>query len=325
MLKEQFLKTKNLIRNVRNFQKIPNWYWVDKIPELNMSFNDVKVEPGSDKLFLKPLEIYVEKEKFDFLLTKKALDQAKFLKKKLNAKFFIDTNNDELILEVEGIKFSIQTLEELTIIWEIFWLGIYNFIYDRPVVMLDIGMNVGFASLYFARQENVKAIWSYEPFKVTYEQALHNFDLNPEISHKIKPFSYGIADEEKTVTLEFDYELRASIGVEGVSESRKKNQQVESFPKEEISLKPIGEELSSIISQHPDMDIIAKIDCEGSEYEIFDSLVAKGQLNQMKIIMMEWHRKGPDQLAEYLRQAGFAIFSRLPCSSNIGAIYAVRL
>ncbi|WP_275670300.1 MULTISPECIES: hypothetical protein [Okeania] len=43
MLKEPLLKTKNFLRNVRNYQKIPNWYWVDKIPKLNMSFNDVEV------------------------------------------------------------------------------------------------------------------------------------------------------------------------------------------------------------------------------------------------------------------------------------------
>ncbi len=324
MLTQPLLKTKNFLRNVRNFQKIPNWYWVDKIPELNMSFNDVEVERGSDKLFLKPLGIYVEKEKYDFLLTKKALNQAKFLKKKLNAKFSIGAN-DEFILEVEGIKVNIQTEEELSIIWEIYWLGIYNCIYEKPVVMLDIGMNTGLASLYFARQENVKSIWSYEPFKVTYDQALHNFDLNPEIAHKIKPFSYGVAAEEKTVKVEFDNQLRGSIGVEGVTENRKKSLENKSLPTEEISLKPISEELNSIISQHPDMDIIAKIDCEGSEYEIFDSLVAKGQLNQIKVIMMEWHYKGPDKLADYLRQAGFAIFSRLPRSSNIGAIYAVRV
>lgn len=321
MLKEPLLKTKNFLRNVRNYQKIPNWYWVDKIPELNMSFNDVEVESGSDKLFLKPLDIYIEKEKYDFLLQKKALNQAKFLKKKLNAKFLID-KNDELIVEIEGIKVNVQTAEELSILWEIFWLGIYTFIYDRPVVMLDIGMNVGLASLYFASQENVKSIWSYEPFNVTYKQALHNLDLNPDISQKIKPFSYGIAAEEKKVTVEFDYELRGSIGV---SEDRTNNKHNKSLPTEELTLKPISEELNSIISQHPDMDIVAKIDCEGSEYEIFDSLVAKGQLNQIKIIMMEWHNKGPDKLAEYLRQEGFAIFSRLPHSSNIGAIYAVRV
>ncbi|WP_293061811.1 FkbM family methyltransferase [Okeania sp. SIO2B3] len=320
MLKEPLLKTKNFLRNVRNYQKIPNWYWVDKIPELNMSFNDVEVERGSDKLFLKPLDIYVEKEKYDFLLERKALNQAKFLKKKLNAKFTID-KNDELIVELEGIKVNVQTAEELSILWEIFWLGIYTFIYDRPVVMLDIGMNVGLASLYFASQENVKSIWGYEPFQVTYEQALHNFDLNPDISQKIKPLSYGVAAEEKKVTVEFDYELRGSIGS---SEDRTNNKQNKSLPKEELTLKPISEELNSIISQHPDMDIVAKIDCEGAEYEIFDSLVAKGQLNQIKVIMMEWHSKGPDKLAEYLRQEGFAIFSRLPRSSNIGAIYAVR-
>lgn len=324
MLKKQFLKTKKFWRNLKNFQRIPNWYWVDKIPELKMSFNDVEVERGSDKLFLKPLEIYVTKEKHNFLLKKEVLNQAKFLKKKLNARFFLD-ENDELIIEVEGIKAIIQTASEISIVWEIFWLGIYNFIYDRPVVMLDIGMNTGFASLYFAKQENVRSIFSYEPFKMTYQQALRNFDLNPEISHKIQPFSYGIAAEEKTVTVEFDYDFKASIGVEGISEAQKNKTKNQSFAKEDITVKPISEVLDSIIYQHQDIDIVAKIDCEGSEYEIFDSLVAKGQLNQIKIIMMEWHKKGPDKLVENLRQAGFAIFSRLPRSGHIGAIYAVRV
>jgi hypothetical protein len=79
-----------------------------------------------------------------------------------------------------------------------------------------------------------------------------------------------------------------------------------------------------ITSDYPDIDIVAKIDCEGSEYEILDSLAATGQLGQIKIIMMEWHNKGPDALVKHLQDFGFIIFSRMPRSKNVGTLYAIK-
>ncbi len=36
-----------------------------------------------------------------------------------------------------------------------------------------------------------------------------------------------------------------------------------------------------------------------------------------KIIMMEWHKKGPDALVKHLQEFGFIIFSRMPRSKNV--------
>jgi hypothetical protein len=69
---------------------------------------------------------------------------------------------------------------------------------------------------------------------------------------------------------------------------------------------------------------MAKIDCEGSEYEILDALDQANLLNKFKIVIMEWHEKGPEKLETYLRKNNFTIFSRRPKSKAIGMIYAVR-
>jgi hypothetical protein len=70
---------------------------------------------------------------------------------------------------------------------------------------------------------------------------------------------------------------------------------------------------------------VAKIDCEGAEYEIIDSLYHSGKLNAIEAIMMEWHRDGPDHLLRVLTNAGFTVLS---CSTSDvarqGMIYALR-
>jgi FkbM family methyltransferase len=267
------------------------------------------------------LGIFLTKNKQDFLLQQNSFNRAKFLQDVFKAEFSIEENED-LVIEINNLKMKVQTEQEISIIHEIFWLGIYNLIYAQPIVVLDIGMNTGFASLYFATNENVQAVFGYEPFKKTYEQALSNFALNPSISEKIKPFDYGLGGEEQTLVVEYDYACKASIGVQGIPENLKNKSQ--SLAKEEIRIKAATEVLDSIISQYPGVDIVAKIDCEGSEYDILKVWQEKGQLGFLKVIMMEWHQKGPDPLVDDLKKAGFAIFSRLPKSTNIGTIYAVR-
>lgn len=312
----------NLVKTLKIRRHIPDNYWSKKIQGLDLGLGNFKFDPKNQKIFLKPLEIFLDKEKQDFLLDTKTLEQAKSLKRNFDAKFSIDDNND-LNVEINGLKMIVQTEQEIGIIKEIFWLGVYNLIYHQPLVVLDIGMNTGFASLYFATYENVQAVWGYEPFKMTYQQALQNFSLNPQINQKIKAFDYGISDRDQTLVVEYDYSCKASIGVEGIPEELKKND-TQTLVKEEISIKSIKGVIDAMISQYPNTNIVAKIDCEGSEYEIIKCLYETGQLGLLKVIIMEWHRQGPDPLVEYLTKAGFAIFSRLPKSKNVGMIYAVR-
>lgn len=314
------MKTRQKIKTLKNFMRVPDFYWLQKIAEWGLDVNDVDFDKESGKILVKSLNILISKDKDDFLLNPETLRMAKSLQKNHSAKFSVD-ENDELIGEIEGIKGFIQTEEELLILREVFVDGTYNFIHDKPVVVWDIGMNTGFASLYFASNEKVEAVWGYEPFGQTYQQALRNFDLNP-LAKKIKAFEYGVSDREQTLVVEYSYEHKASVGIDRIPEEALK--QAESLSKAEIRIKPATEVLESMRAEHPGLDIVAKIDCEGSEYEILSSLHAHGQLGHLKMVMIEWHEKGPDQLVENLRDSGFAIFSRRPKSKTIGMLYAVR-
>lgn len=322
MLAPTMLTTQNTIKMLKTFRHVPDFYWFQKIVESGISISDINFDKTSNTILLKPLGIRVTKEKKIFLLKNKFLALAKSCIRNANAKFFA-SDEGELIVEIEGIKIIIDTEQELSIVREIFVDGTYNLISDRPTVIWDIGLNTGMSSLYFAAKENVVAIMGYEPFKMTYNQALRNIALNPEVAPKIKAFDYGVGAKEETLTLDYNYECKASVGIHGVTIQDKANAE-RSFSQEEIRLKPAGEVLASIQAQYPEADIIAKLDCEGSEYNIISALYADNKLSCLKGVMMEWHNQGPKPLEEYLRKSGFVIFSRRPKSKTIGAIYAVK-
>lgn len=322
MLYQKLTEIYKKYQKIKNFSHISDDYWSERLSQNNISPKAVELDTNTHQLFLKPLNLFLIKDKHDFLLKSKVLNSAKTLQKALDANFYFDQNNN-LILELQGVKFIVENEQDIDIIKEIYYLGIYNFIYEKPVVVIDIGMNLGFASLYFASRSNVLAVFGYEPFEITYKQALNNFALNSEIAQKITPYQYGIAEKEQTLTIEFDYDVKGSIGMEGIDKKIKSSPD-KKLATAEMKLKSTNEVFQSILEQYPDVDIIAKVDCEGAEYEIFKVLSETGQLSRIKMVMMEWHKKGPAPLLNYLNQAGFASFSRLPASNNIGLLYAIK-
>ncbi|MGY6530732.1 MAG: FkbM family methyltransferase [Cyanobacterium sp.] len=304
--------------------RIPNRFWAEKIYANQVSFHKLTYDKTNNSILIKPFNflVYEQKPEYHFLLKEENVRLAQTLKKSYDCSF--ETNeNQELVVNIEGIKALIKSEQDLEIINEIFLQGVYNFICDQTLVVIDIGMNVGWASLYFALNDNVQQIYSFEPFRKTYEEALNNFALNPNLKQKINPFDYGIGGKDEVVTVEYDYDLKASVGVQGVPENMAKKSQGNKI-KEDITIKSATDVLSPIFEKFSDHDFMAKIDCEGSEYDILKSLEQANMLNRFKVIIMEWHEKGPDELVGYLRRANFTVFSRRPKSKNIGMIYAVR-
>ncbi|NCT52286.1 MAG: FkbM family methyltransferase [Microcystis aeruginosa G13-03] len=292
MLYQKLLDVHKRYRQFKTYPHITDEYWSSQLAEHNINPNYVEYDTKSGQLFYKPLGISLSKNKQDFLLGSKVFNKANALKSLADCKFYID-EQQELIIE-------------------------------KPCVAIDIGMNTGFASLFFANRANVKAVYSYEPFKATYDQALRNFALNPNLAEKIKAFDYGVGARDEIIQVEYDYAVKGSVGITGIDEQLKPFASKQTATANLI-LKPFTDVFKGITSDYPDIDIVAKIDCEGSEYEILDSLAATGQLGQMKIIMMEWHKKGPDALVKHLQEFGFIIFSRMPRSKNVGTLYAIKL
>jgi FkbM family methyltransferase len=182
-------------------------------------------------------------------------------------------------------------------------------------------MNIGFSSLQFASKDEVREVHSFEPFRSTYDRAIANIYLNGSMGRKISPHNFGLADRNWSGDV-----LAAQTWNSGAMSTVDAGQGTPIH----VSLRDAAEVLAPIIesARARGLDIIVKMDCEGSEYAICESLMRAGLLRHISAFMVEWHAifadKSQADLTRPLREAGFIIFDRSPPKGN-GFFYAANL
>lgn len=227
-------------------------------------------------------------------------------------------SDNEASADVWGIKFKIRSGEELDLIQEIFFINEYNFSAARDCTVFDIGMNVGLASLSFAKKPFVKQVYSFEPFDIPFRRAVENFRMNPGIAPKIHPFHFGLGSGNQTQSVYAEELNTVGVSIKGTAQGIK----------HDISVRDAGEEIGSRIDSRTAN--ICKVDCEGSEFAIFDSLERADLFPSIDMFMIEWHKwwdtsKTQDDLLAPLLKAGyFALDMTSPSNPMVGYICAVR-
>jgi FkbM family methyltransferase len=225
----------------------------------------------------------------------------------------------DVIVTIDGISFYARVPDDLRFVDEIFFRSTYNFFLGKDCCVIDIGMNIGLASMMFARKDFVKKVHSFEPFG-TYGRARANLSLNPEIAAKVSAYNFGLADadEDKTVLI-YDESDSGAFSIRGS----------ESGTPAAISVRNAATVLGPIIeaAKANGLSIIAKVDCEGSEFPIFETLEQHGLLAQISAFMVEWHRgnwgKTQRDLIGALLMHGFTVFDLTGKTGN-GFFYAVK-
>jgi FkbM family methyltransferase len=230
---------------------------------------------------------------------------------------------NEIVTTPEGVKIDISNAprEAMAFTKEVFLNKDYavNFSYDA--VLIDIGLNRGIASLFFATYPNIKKIYSFEPFRPTFELAKRNLELNPQLSEKINAFNFGLGKEE--TTLELPYMANATGAMSTTHDVCKGEQNVE---KETVVVKDAAKEITPILEENKNRHIILKCDCEGAEFAIFERLNEENIVGRIDVVMMEFHFEKPDRLVSILAENGFAVQVKPGSSkSRTGYIYAVRM
>ena len=230
--------------------------------------------------------------------------------------------NDKNILEISFSKyvFAINTWEEILVLHEIFVQGVYNLELKKDFLFIDIGMNVGFTSIYFSSQEYCKNVIAFEPFKNTIDSARYNMFLNPTFSGAIEIFNIGLGYPKRDLEVEYSNNHKGSVGINGIAPY------VEGIAprfKVELAIVDVAETLKSFLAT-PNIKKVMKIDCEGAEYEIINRLAETKLLNSVDILMIEWPMKGPEEIKGYLSNAGFTTFSFNEFSKTIGMLYAFK-
>ncbi len=230
---------------------------------------------------------------------------------------------NEIVTTPEGVKIDISSVpnEAMAITEEAFLNKEYALNFGHDTVLIDIGLNRGIASLFFATYPNIKKIYSFEPFKPTFELAKRNLELNPQLSEKIKAFNYGLGKAEATLELPYLSTRTSSMSTTHVVCKGEKN-----IKKETVVIKDAAKEIASILEKNKDKYIIVKCDCEGAEFEIFERLNEEKLIESIDVIFMEYHFSNPEGLVNMLAENGFAVRTKvLSKKMSGGYIYAVRM
>jgi len=233
------------------------------------------------------------------------------------------TIENEIVTLPGGVKIDISTIphEAMGITKEVFIQKCYDLEFNFDAVLIDIGFNRGIASLFFATYPNIKKIYSFEPFKPTYELAEKNMKLNPQLSQKINSYNYGLGREEANLELPYMNTVTGGMSTTNDVVKGKKN-----ITKETVIIKDAAKEIGFVIANHKNKNIIIKCDCEGAEFEIFEKLNEEGLVGSIDVVMMEYHFEKPNRLVEILTENGFVAQTKiLSTKSRRGYIFSVRM
>ncbi len=217
-----------------------------------------------------------------------------------------------------GVKFLTRTNSlDRAIINEIFCYDCYGIknhkikIQEKDIIV-DIGAQAGFFSMYCAKKASKGEIFCYEPIKENFLQIKKNKELNKLTN--IFPHNLAVSEKRGKIKIWIN-----PINCGGHSV----------YSKDKIFFEEVKcITLNDVIKENKLEKIdLLKIDCEGSEYGIFNNLKEEN-LKRIKQIAMEAHyldeNKNPLIMINYLRKNNFNVFSTKLKKNSSANILAIR-
>ncbi len=204
----------------------------------------------------------------------------------------VGENEIELGFRGKRLRFQAESLDKsFGMLLEQFVEEQYKWLRVEGKQVLDVGANIGDSAIYFALNRALH-VYALEPFPYTYRLARRNVELN------------GF---EKQITV-----LNLGCGKEGAITI---DPELKSEPSSNLVRCEGGEtvpivSLKRIVERYGLNDAVAKIDCEGGEYELI--LGAEDRdLRAFSQMMIEYHQ-GFASLTERLNKAGFQVTHTRP-------------
>ncbi len=278
-------------------------------------------EKRGDSIYFKELDVQISRAHLAPILER--YHCALQLKKRAGFNFLVN-EDDELIAKNDFVQFTINDEEELFILSEVFLEGVYNLITPttKPIALIDIGMNVGITTLFYASKDNVEKVISFEPFKPTYSMAEKNIKLNPAVSSKITANNFGLAAEDSEIRVDYSAKEKGRMGINGLPKSE--GYLVGEISSELMQLKSASQEISKLKQGLENNFVVCKMDTEGAEYQIMDSLFDSSLILFADVYFIEWHEIKPVNIVACLKASNFNIIESTSSLFHSGMIYAIK-
>ena len=213
-----------------------------------------------------------------------------------------------------GIKIKIRSnstdLDTFSLIWLLKEYNKHGFKIDKNDVVIDIGAHIGIFSIYASQFCKNGKILCYEPSTENYELLQCNISQNH--LKNIFPNNFAVSHNNDFVTLYINPDNTAH----SIYGSTSKSIQVKSRTLQNI-----------FDSNKLEICDYLKLDCEGAEYEIIESLPIE-YIKKIKQIYIEYHfsdskRAMLDNMIKKLEQMSFSIIKE-PSEQGMGSIYAMN-
>ncbi len=184
--------------------------------------------------------------------------------------------NDNIVTTPGNIKFNIKNFEPL-IFSETFLSDIHFSDFDlNNKIVIQAGGFIGDTALYYASRG--AKIYSFEPDINSYNLALENIKLNPELSKNIVMKNYALGDDGE---IDFPLEINGSGGSSAYRLENKKTIKVKS-----VSINTI---LNEFNIENP---FLLDIDIKGKEFEIINDK----DISKFKMVRIEYTTRIDDKI-----------------------------
>lgn len=234
----------------------------------------------------------------------------------------------------QGLRIKARTIDEINNLIEIANNSSYDWTInnDKKNIIIDVGVNIGGSVLYFLKCKQVKKIYGFEPFTPTYEYALENIKKNNyDRQEYVEIYNIGLSNEDRNSDIKYNSHMTCGQStLSDLNECARKNYEQwgllddEDSVIEKIEVKAASNVLRPIFEENKECNIILKLDCEGEETNILNSLDESNLLKQIDFIMMEWHFGQKLFIEKLLIKAGFS-FWNCDKGSDMGLLYAFKL
>ena len=225
--------------------------------------------------------------------------------KLINDTFVIFRTKTDLRIKIRVRSTDLMTL---TNVWMINEYDIEDFEINVNDTVIDIGAHIGLFTLLVSQRCKTGKILSFEPVRENFDLLVSNLKLNH--IENVLPFNMAVSKNLDKLNLFLNDDQSAhSI-----------------FPKSSESISVESTSLQKIFEENKISSCkLLKLDCEGAEYEIIDSLPSE-YLNKIQNIVMEYHSADtkPElvkKLIQKIKNAGFKIKTR-PHHDDMGFLIA---
>lgn len=242
--------------------------------------------------------------------------------KAAGAEFAFLENGRVLQVRIGDARFETETFHLIYVLQEVFAEEIYGISHPEPMVVWDVGANIGAAAIYFSSVYGW-LVEAYELFPATAEEARRNISLSG-VSDLVRLHAVGLGAESRQMRLPYSEAYRETNGLFGNLANEPRG------PDTEVEVEVLGAAAAfeSVRARADGRPIYLKLDCEGAEYEILDRLETVGALREIAAMAVEVHAipgQDPSALVGRLVASGFTVHGPRRLTGIAGMLHAVQL